>query len=63
MFGTVQLCKQKLQNIKHGEHLSTQQPQETQEKYVYDVVDLKVMHYMTQSLKWDDKWFDKIDKM
>ena len=39
MFRTVQLCKGKLQNIKHGEHLSTQQPQETQEKYVYDVVD------------------------
>ena len=39
MFRTVQLCKRKLQNIKHGEHLSSQQPQETQEKYVYDVVD------------------------
>ena len=24
---------------KHGEDLSTQKPQETQEKYVYDVVD------------------------
>ena len=39
MFRTVQLCKRQLQNIKHGEHLSTQQPQETQEKYVYDVFD------------------------
>ena len=39
MFRTVQLCKRELQNIKHGEHLSTQQPQETQEKYVYDVAD------------------------
>ena len=38
MFRTVQLCKPTLQNIKYGEHLSTQ-PQETQEKYVYDVVD------------------------
>ena len=39
MFRTVQLCERQLQNIKHGEHLSTQQPQETQEKYVYNVVD------------------------
>ena len=39
MFRTVQLFKRKLQSNKHGEHLSTQQPQETQEKYVYDVVD------------------------
>ena len=39
MLRTVQLCKRKLQNIKHGEHLSSQQPQDTQEKYVYDVVD------------------------
>ena len=39
MFRTVQLCERKLQNIKHGEHLSSQQPQETQEKYVCDVVD------------------------
>ena len=31
MFRTVQLCKRK--------HLSTQQPQDNQEKYVYDVVD------------------------
>ena len=30
MFQTVQLCKRKLQNIKHGEHLSTQQPQDIQ---------------------------------
>ena len=38
MCRTVQLCKRKLQNIKHGKHLSTQ-PQETQEKYVSDVID------------------------
>ena len=38
MFRTVQLCKRKLQNVKHSEHLSTQQPQETQEKHD-DVVD------------------------
>ena len=31
MIGTVQLCKRKLQNIKHGEHLSTQQPQDIQQ--------------------------------
>ena len=30
MFRTVQLCKRKLQNIKDGEHLSTQQPQDIQ---------------------------------
>ena len=39
MFRTVQLCKRQLQNIKYGEHLSSQQPQETQEKCVYEVVD------------------------
>ena len=44
MFRTVQLCKRQLQNIKHGEHLSTQQPQETQEEYVLT----KVAHYMKQ---------------
>ena len=30
MFRTVQLCKGKLQNIKHGEYLSTQHPQDNQ---------------------------------
>ena len=60
MFRTVQLCKPQLQNIKHGEHLSTQQPQETQEKYVYDVVDQSdALH----DQKRREKCFDRIDKM
>ena len=55
MFQTVQLCKRQLQNIKHGEHLSTQQPQDTQEKYVYDVVDLgDALHDAIGSLSKDD---------
>ena len=32
MFRTVKLCKRQLQNIKYGSHVSTQQPQDTQEK-------------------------------
>ena len=34
MFQTVQLYKRELQNIKKGEHLSTQKPQEPQQIHV-----------------------------